>query len=115
LIYINDLPDCCLGFSDIFLFSDDAKLYCYLSNITDSTLLQLGLNSVNDWANRWLLKINTSKCKVVSYGRNIDDSHIYNISTEEQAVTLEHIDHFNDLGVLFDEKLTFRGHVHKKN
>jgi len=28
--------------------------------------------------------------------------------------SLEHTDHFNDLGVLFDEKLTFREHMHQK-
>ena len=45
-----------------------------------------------------ILKINISTCKVVTYGRNIDDSLIYNITTGDQAVTIEHIDHFNDLG-----------------
>jgi len=61
-----------------------------------------------------VIKINMSKCKVVSYERNIDDSHIYNMSTGDQVVILEHIDHFNDLGVLFDEKLTFRERIQQK-
>jgi len=31
-----------------------------------------------------------------------------------QKIRQEHIDHFNDLVVLFDEKLTFREHMHQK-
>jgi len=42
----------------MYLFSHDAKLYHHISDIIAYTLLQAGLNAVNDSANRWLLKIN---------------------------------------------------------
>jgi len=50
-----------------------------------------------------VIKLNIGKCKVISYGRNIDDCHIYNISAGDRAATMEHIDHFNEHGVLLME------------
>ena len=39
---------------------------------------------------KWLLSLNIKKCKVVSYGRNVDKSHTYKLAdTSNQDTTLE--------------------------
>ena len=39
---------------------------------------------------------------------------MYSISHNNQNTLLEHKDTFKDLGVILDEKLTFRDHLHEK-
>ena len=56
LIYINDLPEICEEFARIYLFADDAKLFRHLTCNEDHKALQLGLNALQDWSNKWLLK-----------------------------------------------------------
>jgi len=49
----------------------DAKIYMYVSEINHCLELQNDIKSFNEWADTWQLKLNASKCSVVSYGRNI--------------------------------------------
>jgi len=63
LIYINDLPDICQQFVEIYLFADDAKLYKHITSEDDHFSLQMGLDVLQEWSDRWLLKLNISKCK----------------------------------------------------
>ena len=63
---------------------------------------------------QWLLKLNISKCNIVSFGRSVDKSYLYSISHNTQNTLLDCKDSFNDLGVVIDEKLTFRDHMHDK-
>ena len=74
IIYINDLPDCLNDDSDIFSYADDAKLFRHISTSQDNLLLQDDINKLSDWTDEWLIKLNINKCKVVSYGRNIDSN-----------------------------------------
>ena len=59
---------------------------------------------------RWLLKLNVDKCKMVSYGRNVLINASYNL---KQSV-LKKEDSYNDLGVKFDTKLKFDCHINEK-
>ena len=65
IIYINDLPDPCMQFAKVCLFADDAKLYKHVTSREDHQSLQNGLNALQEWSKRWLLKLNISKCKTV--------------------------------------------------
>jgi len=38
IIYINDLPDLCQQFAEIYLFADDAKLYKHVTSEDDSRI-----------------------------------------------------------------------------
>jgi len=40
LIFISDLPDTCSDFAEIFLFTDDAKLFKHVRSAEDSAVLQ---------------------------------------------------------------------------
>jgi len=53
----------------VYLYVDDAKLFKHILYDTDCLILQMDINNMSDWMNRWLLKLNVEKCKVVSYGR----------------------------------------------
>ena len=56
IIYSNDLPDICQQFVEIYLFADDAKLYKHITSEDDHVSLQMGLDVLQEWSDRWLLK-----------------------------------------------------------
>ena len=58
LIFINDLIECCVAHSEIYLFADDAKLFKHILNDSDRQSLQEGVNELYEWTQRWLLKLN---------------------------------------------------------
>jgi len=65
---------------------------------------------LQDWSNKWLLKLNILKCKTVFFRRNINK--IYNYSV--QGTQLERLEHMKDLGVIFDSELNFVQHCKEK-
>jgi len=67
IIYIIELPNICD--SQLFLYADDAKVHRQIFNSQDKENLQHDL--INSWADNWLIKLNISKCKKVSFGRYI--------------------------------------------
>jgi len=114
LIYINDLVECCDPYCEIYLFADDANLFRHIVNPDDNYSIQKGTDALQCWSQQWLLKLNISKCSTVSFGRSVDKSYMYSIPGINQNTLLDHKDSFKDLGVVIDEKLTFRDHMHDK-
>ena len=53
----------------IFLYADDAKIYKVINQLSDQADLQVTLNTVKNWSDEWLLRLNIDKCKMVSYYR----------------------------------------------
>jgi len=98
IIYINDLPEICEQFARIYLFADDAKLFKHVICDEDHKTLQLGLNALQYWSNKWLLKLNILKCKTVFFGRNINKNYTYSL----HGTQLERLDHMKYLEVIFD-------------
>src|SRR4051812_6631728 len=80
IIFINDLPDVCSSLSHIFLFSDDAKVYNCISDLTDCEDLNNCCQNVFDWSDRWCMKLNIDKCKVLSIKRNTNNNYDYGFS-----------------------------------
>ena len=80
----------------------------------DNCFLQSGIDSLKQWSDHWLLKLNISKCKIVSFGRHVDKNYVYHINENNQITPLEYEESYKDLGVIFDEKLNFRDHIHEK-
>jgi len=48
LIYINDLVESCDGYSEIYLFSDDAKLFRHIKHASDNSSLQKAIDCLQD-------------------------------------------------------------------
>ena len=61
VLYINNLPE--LTKSDTFLFADDIKIFRTITDKNDQGTLQDDLNTLEQWSNKWLLKLHPSKCK----------------------------------------------------
>ena len=115
VIFINDLPEVCPD-EDLFLFADDAKLYKFIKNIQESLLLNESCQQVYNWCNKWGMKINITKCKVMTVHPNRERVKYDYYFTDENGVKTElaYTEEFCDLGVTFDNKLTFRAHVSNK-
>jgi len=110
LIYINDLPYICQQFVEIYLFADDAKLYKHVTSEDDHVSLQMGLDVLQEWSDRWLLKLNVSKCKTVFYGRNINHDYNYYLHSNK----IDKVNKMKDLCVTFDPELSFNFHYEDK-
>ena len=66
IIFINDLPEVCSNLSKIFLFADDAKLYKCTSNTSDCVKLNVSGQCIFDWSEKWCMRLNMDKCKILS-------------------------------------------------
>jgi len=76
IILINDLAEL-YQWSRTILYADNAKLFKHILSDTDISILQADILDLQAWLTKWLLKLNVSKCKVVSYGHHIDSINDY--------------------------------------
>jgi len=110
VIYINDIIDnlnC-----DAYLYADDMKVYTRVSNDTDRARLQTDVDAVVEWTDKWLLKLNISKCKVVTIGRDTDSrQYPYWIMQNNTLHALATSTGERDLGVTVDSNLNFDMHI----
>ena len=49
----------------------DAKLFRHIVDPDDNCSLQKGIDALQSWSQHWLLKLNISKCNVVSFGLSL--------------------------------------------
>jgi len=89
LIYINDLVESYEPCADIYLFAVDAKLFCLILNSSDTCSLWRAIDCLQDWSQKWLLKSNILKGKVLSLGRNANKGYRYYISVDSKITYLE--------------------------
>jgi len=110
IIFINDLPEVCDQYANIYLFADDAKIFRHIQTNKDHTLLQKSIIELEKWCDNWLLPINVNKCSTVFYGRDVNVAYDYHL----HSVSLQHLTHVKDLGVTFNSNLTFTQHCAEK-
>ena len=83
LIYINDIVDqlnC-----NAYLFADDMKIFNAITTNTDRQDLQSDINTIAQWTNKWQLKLNAEKCKIMTVGRGLlEQLHTYLLPTGNQ-------------------------------
>lgn len=106
LIFIDDLIN--LLDTDRLMFADDLKIYTSISTLEDCLNLQSNLNKVNQWCDLNKLKLNVSKCKIVTFTRKIIPI-MYNYSINNDLLT--RCMEIRDLGICFDSSLSFGKHV----
>jgi len=94
----------------VYLFADNAKLYKRVITDDDHQIFQKGLNTFQEWSDRWLLELNTNKCKIAFYGRDVNYEYKYYLS----STALKSVDVIKDLGVVFDSELSFVSHCKEK-
>jgi hypothetical protein len=115
VIYINDLPEMCDKEGNLFLFADDAKVYKYVQDNYDTTILQKCCQELYNWSEKWLMKLNIDKCKIMTVTRSKKIiEYKYGFATNGGFVELERVDNMKDLGVIFDSDLSFKNHIYEK-
>ena len=63
IYYINDLPEAIN--SDLKIFADDTKTFSEIKTTEDRDALQNDFDLLVEWSEKWLLKFNSKKCKVL--------------------------------------------------
>jgi len=114
VIFTNDLPDTCSDFAEIFLFTDDAKLFRHVKYTEDSAVLQRSCDRLFQWSNQRLLRLNVDKCKVLSIGLRNTTDFTYYLGDVNDRIELERTSSMKDLGVIIDCKLKFQDHIKQK-
>lgn len=89
------------------LYADDLKVFRTIDNLADTVSLQSDIETIDKWCYDNHMFLNVKKCFVISFTNKhnivFGDYTLKGETLERKAVA-------KDLGVLFDEKLTFRDH-----
>ena len=75
VIYVNDLPEACNEFCDIYFFADDAKMSKTIKNKNDIENLQKGCNALEKWTNLWLVSLNVDKCLAMFINKDNNENN----------------------------------------
>ena len=105
IIYINDMPDVFKNFCKIF--ADDSKLLAIIKELKDSEKLQLDLDNLGIWADKWKMRLNHEKCKTMYFGKKNRSKTVYtlkNFETSTRSIIME-TDNERDLGVQLSKNL----------
>ena len=106
ICFVNDLPD--VVKSNVYIFADDTKLFAKVPD--NATVLQQDLDNLQKWSDKWQLRFNASKCKVMHVGKQTEISN-YSMTANNKTLTLETTQTEKDLGVNVDKDLNFEEHV----
>ena len=109
IYFINDLPNINHN-SNIKIFADDTKAYNCIKNQEDVENLQKVIDEMFLWTQKWLLKFNKDKCKILHIGKK-NPKNKYYVGTEQEKQELEETDLEKDLGVFIDPNLDFKKHI----
>ena len=97
LLFVTDLPHWIKN--SIRMFADDVKIWNVIRTDAGDDSLQKDLSRLARWSSKWLLKLNSSKCKVMHIG--YDTCTEYHITDDDGNSTnvIEQITEEKDLGV----------------
>ena len=106
VLFCNDIPSYLS--STCLMYADDLKLCKQIRSPDDAVALQTDLQKLCSWSDDWKLKLNPTKCKVITFSlRKKPILASYRIND----VTLDRASEMRDLGVILDSKLTFGSHI----
>lgn len=105
-IFMNDLL--CKISCNKLAYADDLKIYNRINDYNDCVALQSNIDIINEWCLNNRLRLNVSKCNVVSYYR-IKNPILFDY--EIQGTILSRLKTIKDLGVIFDERFSFIPHI----
>jgi hypothetical protein len=105
-MFINDIMSVLLV--DALLFADDVKIYTVISSNEDFARLQTSIDNVLDWCITNNMKLNSSKCSIMTFGR-LQSLHHFQYVLDNQP--LGRVYTIKDLGVTFSADNSFNEHV----
>ena len=106
LLFVNDLPDWII--SSMIMFADDIKLWRIIKTTNDSQILQRDLDALMNWSNKYLLKFNPQKCKLVCIGQSGSAHREYYLQEETGKYKLQETTEERDFGVMVMRNLHSR-------
>jgi hypothetical protein len=108
--YINDLPQEITSF--LYMYADDTKLFRESSTDVSRAELQKDLGVLNEWTEKWQLRFNVGKCKVMYFGgpRNVKTEYRMEQSNRN-TTTLQETVVEKDLGIWMTNDLKPHNHV----
>ncbi len=104
IIYINDLID-------VSYINDLIEVFAKISKDhenQDTSLMQNEIHKIVEKTNRWLMRLNINKCKIMHIGKN-NKQHNYTMNSYEtgEPIPLEKTELERDLGILLSKNLKF--------
>nr|VZI40184.1 unnamed protein product [Spirometra erinaceieuropaei] len=106
LIYVDDAArdlDC-----EVAMFADDMKIWRVIRGPSDEDRLQMNLNRLEEWSNRWLLRFNVAKCSILRLGTTARSASTRGYFLGGAA--LQEVEAQKDLGVLTKSSLKPSAH-----
>jgi len=73
----------------VFKFADDTKLLSQVSDKVDAVGMQEDLDRLVEWADKWQMQFNVSKCKVMHVGKKNPRHPYYMSSSGLKSVEVE--------------------------
>ena len=106
IIYINDISTNIT--LTVKIYADESKIYRTINKLDkDIPALQLDLNRLSDWANKWQLRFNPKKCEVLRATHSRDGSK----PRYSLVVQLKSVESVEDLGVTINYDLSWGKHI----
>ena len=111
ILFINDLVDYIVNKSK--LFADDTKVSAKINNAPESSL-QKDINSILEWTNTWLMRLNLDKCKIMHFGKkNPRINYTMKSYDNEELIQIEKTESERDLGIQISANLKYDAQVSK--
>jgi len=85
------------------MFADDTKIWAKITVLEDAGSLQEDLNRLVQWSEKWLLKFNPDKCKVMHIGHDLSTG--YTMKEGDKIIELTSTEEENDIGVFITKEV----------
>ncbi len=110
VIFINDLPEEVQ--SQIYLFTDDTKIYCQINSEEDIKILKSDRKALDEWSRKWLLLLHPDKCKVLNLDKHgTPAEYCMTDIGRNQEIKLEVCESEKELGIWMDSDVSFEKHI----
>jgi hypothetical protein len=108
-IFINDIGEVIGNDVEFDLYADDLKMSKRIESVADAEVLQSSLDRLKVYCEKNNLQLNVKKCTFINFTRNATNfvNHNYHIGEHK----LERCTSYKDLGVIYDNKLSFAQHI----
>ena len=110
-IFINDLIHVTEK-TKCIMYADDTTIYFNLEDFDPATIerdINSELEKINVWLKLNKLSLNVKKTKSVIFNRK--QNQIAEITLSINGEDIENVEHFNFLGMILDEKLSWKNHI----
>ena len=108
ILFVNDIKLFLNDSCNFLMYADDMKIFKEICDPSDCIILQNYVDRFFQWSKLNGLDLNVNKCTCISFFRINNPVHfVYCINGN----VLKRVVEMKDLGIVFDNKLTFTGHI----